>query len=224
MAEATAGVVAPSGRKVGAVLGIGIFLLPVIFVWFLLRRGYSPVARIVGFAWLALVLIVAFGAHGQSGSAPTGDPSAGGQAAPAAKRFTVGDAIAYDSGLQAVVTSVKTARQVGMDIAPSTAAAGGTYVIVTYTATNTSSKPIHAYSLPEPKLMDGSGTVYGEDAGATGAYEMAHQDNQKLWSDLNPGITITGAKVFEVSASRYDPATWSVVLNGDKDSPVAIQR
>jgi hypothetical protein len=44
-------------RKVGILLGLGIFFLPFVFAWVLLRRGYSSLARIVGFGWMALLLL-----------------------------------------------------------------------------------------------------------------------------------------------------------------------
>ena len=47
-----------SKRKVGFLLGIGIFLIPFIFVWFLLRKGHSNVSRAIGFGWLAVLVII----------------------------------------------------------------------------------------------------------------------------------------------------------------------
>lgn len=44
-------------RSVGFWLGLGIFLFPIIFVWFLLRQGHSTTSRVIGFAWLALVMV-----------------------------------------------------------------------------------------------------------------------------------------------------------------------
>lgn len=46
----------PVSRSVGFGLGIGIFLVPLVFVWFLLRKGHSTASRVIGFAWLALFL------------------------------------------------------------------------------------------------------------------------------------------------------------------------
>lgn len=46
-----------SNRSVSFLLGLGIVFFPWIFVWFLLRRGYSKQARILGFGWLALLLL-----------------------------------------------------------------------------------------------------------------------------------------------------------------------
>jgi hypothetical protein len=39
--------------QVGPLLGFGIFILPIIFVWFLLRDGHSLRSRVIGFCWLA---------------------------------------------------------------------------------------------------------------------------------------------------------------------------
>ncbi|MEX7116350.1 hypothetical protein AB2C39_34325, partial [Pseudomonas aeruginosa] len=44
-------------RSVGFWLGVGILLFPIIFVWFLLRQGHSTTSRVIGFAWLALMLV-----------------------------------------------------------------------------------------------------------------------------------------------------------------------
>lgn len=46
----------PVSRSVGFGLGIGIFLVPLVFAWFLLRKGHSTASRVIGFAWLALLL------------------------------------------------------------------------------------------------------------------------------------------------------------------------
>jgi hypothetical protein len=47
-----------SNRKVGIGLGIGIVLIPILFSWFLLRKGHSTVSRVIGFVWLALTLVI----------------------------------------------------------------------------------------------------------------------------------------------------------------------
>lgn len=38
-------------RHVGFLLGLGILFFPIIFVWFLLRKGHSTIARIIGFSY-----------------------------------------------------------------------------------------------------------------------------------------------------------------------------
>lgn len=44
-------------RKVGFLLGLGIFFVPIVFVWFLLRSGHTAISRIIGFVWAGLVVI-----------------------------------------------------------------------------------------------------------------------------------------------------------------------
>lgn len=58
-------------RSVGFWLGVGIFLFPVVFVWFLLRQGHSTTSRVIGFAWLALMVVAM-----ASGDRPASTPSA----------------------------------------------------------------------------------------------------------------------------------------------------
>lgn len=60
-------------QKVGVLLGVGIFLLPIVFVWALLRSGHSALARALGFGWLALGILVVFAAS-QSNPSPSRDP------------------------------------------------------------------------------------------------------------------------------------------------------
>ena len=43
-----------AGRKPSRLLLVGLALAPFIFIWFLLRKGYSPTARVVGFVWTIL--------------------------------------------------------------------------------------------------------------------------------------------------------------------------
>ena len=44
-------------RKVSVLLGIGIFLIPFLFSWFTLRKGYSKLSRIIAFAWMGIAVI-----------------------------------------------------------------------------------------------------------------------------------------------------------------------
>lgn len=58
-AEIPAPAMAPAGsRPVELWLKIMIFLLPPFFVWFLLRRGHSLGQRLIGFGWLALMILL----------------------------------------------------------------------------------------------------------------------------------------------------------------------
>jgi len=48
---------ADGSRPVEGWLKIMIFLLPMVFVWFLLRNGHSAKQRLFGFGWLALLIL-----------------------------------------------------------------------------------------------------------------------------------------------------------------------
>lgn len=45
-------------RKVSPSLFAGVLLLPAIFVWFLMRRGYSSRSQAIGVAWLGVIGLV----------------------------------------------------------------------------------------------------------------------------------------------------------------------
>ncbi len=47
----------PGSRKVSPLLAIGIVFIPGIFVWFLLRGGHSTLSRVIGFVWMAFLLV-----------------------------------------------------------------------------------------------------------------------------------------------------------------------
>lgn len=56
-------------RKAGGVLGLGIFFIPMVFAWFLLRRGHSTFGRVVGFGWMALWIYMGV-LHSHEAAAP----------------------------------------------------------------------------------------------------------------------------------------------------------
>ena len=47
------------------------------------------------------------------------------------------------------------------------------------------------------------------DLDASSSYASSSNFDEKVVSDLNPGITVDGAEVFEVSKELFDVATWS---------------
>lgn len=62
-------------RKVSSPLIIGIVLMPYMFAWFLLRKGYSPKSRAIGFGWAGFVLVlVTFGVPAPNGGANSAQP------------------------------------------------------------------------------------------------------------------------------------------------------
>lgn len=54
--HSTSTVSAPdTGRSVSPLLGLGIFILPPVFTWCLLRKGHTTTQRLLGFSWLGLM-------------------------------------------------------------------------------------------------------------------------------------------------------------------------
>jgi len=158
----------------------------------------------------ALIGLLALAGCGP-GSTPHGAPSQQTDAAPNAAplKFDIGDHFG-STDYDFAVDKVTRAKSVGITYVEQTAAEGGVFIVAHYRFKNTSQAPLAAASTPDLKLIDGRGTVYSADDGATGMYLMTHKMTQKLMSDINPGITVEGARVFEVSATDFNPATWSL--------------
>lgn len=67
-------VMRPQEQQVSVLLFIGIVFLPIVFVWALLRPGYSKVARVFGFGWLILFFMVACSSDDKNDSQKSGAP------------------------------------------------------------------------------------------------------------------------------------------------------
>ena len=154
-------------------------------------------------------------------AAPTSTPP---QPAPAPRPdlFKVGNTIRFD-GFDLTVESVQERGQVGSEFLNEKASEGGVLVAVTYSLKNTSSAPMGFMDQPNLKLIDPRGTTYSNDTGATAAFSTENDFNNKIVSDLNPGITVHDGDVFEISKDAFDPSTWSIVVEGQETHPIALQ-
>ena len=60
---------APSNiKRVGILLAIGIFFLPVIFSWFTLRKGHTTKAKVISFLWMGMCFAGIIGSQGENKS------------------------------------------------------------------------------------------------------------------------------------------------------------
>lgn len=59
-----------------------------------------------------------------------------------------------------------------------------------------------AFSKPDLTLLSPDGTEYEEDIGATATHSTEVDLDEKILSNLNPGITLQSASVFEVVAAQ----------------------
>ena len=104
-----------------------------------------------------------------------------------------------------------------------TASEGAIYVAIRFKYKNISTKPIGSFSKPRIKLKAPDSTEYDPDIGATSSYSTQLTLDEKIFSDLNPGITVSGASVFEVSKELFNPATWKMLIKADDNAEVAFQ-
>lgn len=56
----------PADRQLEPGLAVGLVVLPFVFVWLLLREGYSTLTRVAGFAWTAFAVFVVVTAPGRA--------------------------------------------------------------------------------------------------------------------------------------------------------------
>lgn len=137
--------------------------------------------------------------------------------------YKVGDTFT-DGGVEVTITKFELREKVGHEFLISKPAEGGVYVCFQWKYKNISAKPIGSFSTPSLKLIDPNGVKYDRDSGASGSYATEVDPSHKVLSDLNPGITVTDADIFEVSKDRFDQTKWKLIVNGDDDITVSLQQ
>ncbi|WP_158916058.1 DUF805 domain-containing protein [Caulobacter sp. S45] len=169
----------------------------------------SKTGLIVGLAMLAVMVVGTLAYIGGR----AGPSSGAGQSAVVAPA-KIGQPVPLDN-VEVTVTGIDQTSNVGGEIVREQAADGGVLVVVNYSVKNTSGKPVGASDMPDIRLRDPSGTIYKPDTGKTAAYASTANLTFKAFSDLNPGLSVTDAEVFEVSKTAFDPTKWVVVV-GDR--------
>lgn len=91
---------------------------------------------------------------------------------------------------------------------------GAVYVAVEYEYKNISKQPIRSGEKPNIMLADGNDAIYNQDADAN-LYFDGYSD-EKLISDMNPGIKTKGAKIFEVAIDVLNAGGMKVYVEADK--------
>lgn len=199
------------------------------------RNFFAKHKIITGLAVLLLLGVVTSALNGGDGSDKTADSGAKAAsssdktatsseepAAEAPSEQKIGQT--FDSGnVQVTVVSAELKDKVGGEYFESKPAEGGVYVAVVWKYKNIGNEPIGMFSQPSLKLIDPNGVEYDSDAGASASYSTERELTEKVISDLNPGITVTAAEVFEVAKDSYDPKTWKVLVKADDDMRVGIQ-
>jgi hypothetical protein len=122
-----------------------------------------------------------------------------------------------------IIRNVSARDAVGRSIVREQASAGGVLVVVEYTVENISDQPKAAYQLPAPSLIGPNNVVYDKDLGKTAAYASEGELDSKAMSDLNPGIQVNNAVVFEVSKASFDRDTWMLGLGAGNRLRVSMK-
>lgn len=121
------------------------------------------------------------------------------------------------------VTSIKMLKKVGNEYFNSEPASGGIYVAIQYTYKNISNEPMGMFDTPSFYLYDSNDVKYKPDTGASGFYATEIKLNEKVLSELNPGISANGADVFEVSAEKIKEGLWKLKIVADKSIYIDIE-
>lgn len=94
---------------------------------------------------------------------------------------------------------------------------GGAFITVNWSYKNITKKPLSSWSNPDVVLIDPNGAEYEPDAEATILYASTNNDDEKVFSNLNPGITVSGTgKIYEVSKDLCTADGWKVKIKADK--------
>lgn len=128
------------------------------------------------------------------------------------KIYAVNDVI-NTGDVEVSVTTLENKDKVGDEFFVSEPSEGGTYVILNYKMKNTSDKPVSSFSLPSIQLIDENGTKYDSDIDASSSYATEVENDQKILSDLNPGIATNGSDVFEIAKEYYETKKWFVLID-----------
>ncbi|PEA25866.1 hypothetical protein CN984_11950 [Bacillus cereus] len=184
------------------------------------QRSFFGRHKIITFIGAVVVVGMIGGAMGGGGSddvstTPTSPSTKTEQTSKKEEKvYKVGDVVKTGK-VEASVTKFEEKDSVGSQYISKKASDGGTFVTIQYTMKNVSDKPLNAFSMPSVKLVDEKGTKYDFDVEASTNYSMETDvDNSKAISDLNPDISVTSAKAFEISKDKFNTGKWYIVIDG----------
>lgn len=169
----------------------------------------KKIIKWIGIGFVVLVVIGAIAGGSGDKSNNTSSDSGSQKITQAEKNYTVGESISSDK-LEIIVTNTEERSQVGNQYLNEKASEGATLLAVTWKVKNVSDKPVGSFSQPTIKLVDSNGTEYEWDLGKSSTYATEQDLDTKVLSDLNPGITTTGAKVFEISKEAFAQGGWKI--------------
>lgn len=168
-------------RKVGLLLGIGIFLLPIIFAWFTLRKGHSVVARVVSLGWLGIVVIATI----LSPPVPPSGDAPGQSARPAVETKTPEQVAAEDAERLSAAYRRNPETALKLDVSRGTKVGFETILEISGAITNDASFDIKDPQI-ECLLFGPSGTQVGRVRDTL--YEIIPANGSKAFTELSMGF------------------------------------
>lgn len=161
---------------------------------------------------LILIIIAVAGGSGSDNTGNTTVTSTGNQVQETI--YNIGDAISNEK-YEITIKNVNTSTKVGTQYVNSQPAEGGIYVCVDFTYKNVSTEPLSSWNFPTVELVDSNGVEYSSDLSASSYYATEKDPNRKVLSDLNPGITVTDNKVFEIAQESYNQGEWFLIIDNN---------
>lgn len=126
----------------------------------------------------------------------------------------IGDVI-NTGNCEITILSAEEKMSVGSEYIETKPAGGGKYIAVIWQYKNISDKPIGSFSVLTLNLIDSKNVKYDKDIGASSSFATEMKVETKFASDINPGITIKDADVFEVSSDQYSKGGWKLKVSGN---------
>ena len=124
--------------------------------------------------------------------------------------------------LEIQISSIEKKEKVGNEVMESKASEGGVYLAIQWKYKNISDAPITMFSQPTIRLIDPKKAKYSPDIDASSNYATELDIDEKIVSDLNPGITVKGAEVFEVSKELISQPGWKLLIEADQEVEIDL--
>ncbi|MCQ3944212.1 MAG: hypothetical protein DPW11_00310 [bacterium] len=179
-------------------------------IWF----AKHPILTVI----LVLIVIgmVGSGKSGNKTTSNTGNPSqsTSESSKPVGMTYKIGETFSTGK-MDFTMISVDQKSMVGGQYLSEKASEGATLIVAQYKYKNSSDKPLSSFTQPSVKLTDAKGTEYDADLGKTSTYKVQVKMDEKFLSDLNPGITVNAAQVFEVSKDSYLQPGWKIKVSSE---------
>ena len=137
-------------------------------------------------------------------------------------KASVGDTFRTEK-FEITITSAGERASVGSEFFVQQPSTGATFIAVQATIKNISSRPINSFSMPDFHLIAPDGIRFDPDIGASSSFATEIDLDEKVFSDLNPGITVRSGNVFEVAKDQFDKTTWRLFVDADESVYVTFE-